>query len=251
MSAALHPLAQAGAAIEARAAVGSLRLREARDDAARPRVAASMIASVDGRVAVRGRSVALGHPADRAMLRELRAGVDAILVGAGTLQAERYANLLDADQRERRAAAGLPEHPLVATISRRLDPALADVPVLAEPDTPVVVYTEAATGDAPPVLAAAAVRFEAGGLTVPAVLDRLAADHGVRAVLCEGGPSLLALLTAAGCLDDLLFTLAPMLVAGDAPTVLHGPVLDPPPRLRLAAVRRGGDHLLLHYEVAR
>jgi riboflavin biosynthesis pyrimidine reductase len=114
----------------------------------------------------------------------------------------------------------------------------------------VLVFTEAAAGDAPPALAAAAVRFEEGGLSVPAVLDRLACEHGVRAVLCEGGPSLLALLTTAGCLDDLLFTLAPMLVAGAAPTVLRGPVLDPPVPLRLAAVRRGGDHLLLHYEVA-
>lgn len=247
MSAALQPLADAGPAIEARAAVEALRLREPLGEGSRPRVVASMIASVDGRVAVHGRSVALGHPADRALLRELRAGVDAILVGAGTLQAERYANLLDPPQRARRAAAGGAEHPVVATVSRRLDPSLASVPVFAEPDTPVVVYTEAA-GELP---GADVHRFAPGELTLTAVLADLAAERGARAVLCEGGPALLALLVAAGCLDDLLFTLAPLLVAGDAPAVLHGPVLDPPAPLRLRAVRRGGDHLLLHYEVVR
>src|SRR5512133_1228594 len=73
----------------------------------RPRVAAAMIASADGRATVAGTSVGLGHPADRALLRELRTAVDAILVGTGTLRAEGYAHLLDDDQRERRAAAGL------------------------------------------------------------------------------------------------------------------------------------------------
>src|SRR4051812_50027327 len=65
-----------------------------------------MIASADGRATVAGRSVALGHPADSPLLRELRTAVDAILVGTGTLRAEGYANLLDDDQRERRGARG-------------------------------------------------------------------------------------------------------------------------------------------------
>jgi riboflavin biosynthesis pyrimidine reductase len=63
----------------------------------RPRVAAAMIASADGRATVSGMSVAHGHPAGRALLRELRTGVDAILVGTETLRAEGYAHLLDDD----------------------------------------------------------------------------------------------------------------------------------------------------------
>jgi riboflavin biosynthesis pyrimidine reductase len=252
VSSALLPLAEAGPALDARAVVASLRLHEPRDGVERPRVLASMIASVDGRVAVRGRSVALGHPADRAMLRELRASVDAILVGAATLRAERYANLLDPDQRERRAAAGLPEHPIVATISRSLSDALADVPIMAEPGTPVHVYSEAPPAELPARGARVSVhRFDPGGLTPAAVLEHLAAECGVRTVLCEGGPRLLALLVANGCLDDLLFTLSPLLIAGDAAGMLAGPELDPPRALRLRAVRRAADHLLLHYEAPR
>ena len=70
-------------------------------------------------------------------------------------------------------------------------------------------------------------------------------------MLCEGGPTLLRRLVEAGCLDDLLLTLAPMLVAGDEPPPLAGAVLDPPAGLELASVHRAGDHLVLHYAVAR
>src|SRR5205823_3699071 len=111
----------------------------------RPRVAAAMIATADGRAAIAGRSVALGHPDDRALLRELRTGADAVLAGSATMAAERYANLLDADQRAHRAAAGEPEHPLVVTVSRRMDLPL-DIPLLGEAGVPVLVFTES---DAP------------------------------------------------------------------------------------------------------
>jgi riboflavin biosynthesis pyrimidine reductase len=225
--------------------VAGLGLREERDRGARPRVVAAMIATVDGRAAVEGRSVALGHPADRALLRELRTGADAILVGTPTLKAERYATLLDADQRERRVAAGMAEHPLVATISRTLELPL-EVPLLHEPGREIVVYTESAA-PAPEVGGALeAVRFAPGTLTLPAVLADLGA-RGVRGVLCEGGPSLLRHLVAQGCLDDVLLTVAPLLVAGDAPSILEGAALEAPARLTLREVHRADDHVFLHY----
>ena len=130
--AALRPLTDTSTGWSARKVVRGLGLREPRaQPARRPRVVASMIASADGRAAVQGRSVGLGHPADRALLRELRTAVDAILVGAGTLRAERYANLLDEEQRTHRLAGGLEPEPVVATVSRRLD-LPTDIPLLAE-----------------------------------------------------------------------------------------------------------------------
>jgi hypothetical protein len=73
----------AAAVVDALGLGGSVATRNGR-----PRVAAAMIASADGRAAVAGTSVGLGHPADSALLRELRTAVDAILVGTGTLGAE-------------------------------------------------------------------------------------------------------------------------------------------------------------------
>jgi riboflavin biosynthesis pyrimidine reductase len=243
----LRPLTDTSTAWSARKVVRALGLRElSADPPRRPRVVASMIASADGRIAVEGRSVGLGHPADRAVLRELRTAVDAILVGTGTLRAERYANLLDVEQREHRAAAGLEPEPIVATISRRLD-LPGDIPLLAEPTARVQVYTEA-EGEVPSQGAWVAVqRFEPGQLTMPAVLEHLRTERGARTILCEGGPRLLREMVAADCVDDLMLTLSPMLVAGDAPTPLGGALLDPPAGLALRDIRRADDHLFLHY----
>jgi riboflavin biosynthesis pyrimidine reductase len=217
----------------------------------RPRVVADMVASVDGRATVQGRSVALGHPADRALLRELRTEADAILVGTGTLAAERYADLLEDEQRARRVAAGRPEHPVVATVSRRLTLPVAEAPVLSQPGVPVVVFTES-DGPAPATGADLdVVRFAPGTLTLAGGLAALA-ERGVRGVLCEGGPGLLRRLVAEGGLDDLLVTVAPLLAGGQAPSILEGDAFTPDPaRLALREAHRADDHLFLHYGLAR
>jgi riboflavin biosynthesis pyrimidine reductase len=235
------------------AGLGLDALVGADDGRARPRVVADMVAAVDGRAAVRGRSVALGHPADRALLRELRTAADAILVGTGTLKAERYASLLDDDQRARRVAAGRPAHPIVATVSRRLDLPVADAPLFMEAGVPIVAFTEAPDAVAAPPVAADldVVRFAPGTLTLARSLESLAA-RGVRGVLCEGGPSLLRRLVVEGGVDDVLVTVAPLLVAGDEPSILEGPTLAPEPaRLTLREVHRADDHVFLHYGLSR
>jgi riboflavin biosynthesis pyrimidine reductase len=242
----LRPLADTSTEWPARKVVRSLGLRENGPYGARPRVVAAMIASIDGRATVDGRSVALGHPADRALLRELRTAVDAILVGTATMRAERYANLLDDDQRARRVDAGLEAQPIVATISRRLD-LPTDIPLLAEPTARVQVYTEAA-GEVPSQGAWVSLhRFAPSELDVPAVLAHLAGERGVRTVLCEGGPLLLREVVAAACLDDLLLTLSPVVAAGDGPPPVRGEALDPPLGMALRAVHRADSHLFLHY----
>jgi riboflavin biosynthesis pyrimidine reductase len=232
----------------AREVVAALGLSEPVAAGARPRVVADMVASVDGRAAVDGRSVALGNLADRALLRELRTAADAVLVGTGTLLAERYASLLDDDQRERRMAEGRPAHPIVATVSRGLRLPVAEVPLFGETGVPIVVFTE--SSEPAPAVAAAltVVRVAPGSLTLDAVLRTLAADFAVRGVLCEGGPTLLRRLVAEDGLDDLLLTVAPLAVGGAGPGILEGGVLGPrPARLTLRDVHRSDDHLFLHY----
>ena len=246
MSATLVPLGADGAERTTADLVAALGLGTGRPDG-RPQVAAAMIAAVDGRATVDGRSSGLGHPADTALLRELRTAVDAILVGPGTLRAERYADLLDDDQRERRTARGLAPEPIVATISRRGDVPV-DIPLFAEARARIQVYTEASAAIIDGRGAEVAVeRLAAGAATPRAALEHLAAERGVRSVLCEGGPTLLRALVAGRCLDHLLQTLAPLIAGGDGPNVLDGDALDPPVRLGLHDVHRAGDHLFMHY----
>jgi riboflavin biosynthesis pyrimidine reductase len=231
--------------VTARVFVAGLDLRPARHGG--PRVVGAMIASVDGHATRDGRAGGLGNPADRALLRELRTAADAVLVGRTTLTTERYATLLDPDQQEWRLAGGRTAQPLVATISRRWS-LLADVPLLKEPDVEVVVYTE---GDVDGNLGDASLqgaRLVALDPPTPAAaVADLAATHGASLIVCEGGPSLLHDLAADGTMTDLVLTVAPLLIAGEGPTILTGAVFDDPPAMTLASAARAGDYLMLHY----
>ncbi len=208
----------------------------------RPRVVAIMIASVDGRATIDGKSTKLGHPEDRALLRSLRADADCVLAGTGTIGAEGYANLLDPPVRAAREAAGRPPHPIVATLSRS-GAVPWEAPVFAEAGVPKVVFS-----GVPLEVPAAATEVSVSSIdSLPRALSFLAASRAVRSVACEGGPGLLRALLAEDLVDDLLLTLAPLLVGGDGPTSLRGEALAPPPRMALRDALRADDHLFLHY----
>jgi riboflavin biosynthesis pyrimidine reductase len=237
----------AGASSDAIGLVSQLGLEELDGELGRPRVVAAMIASADGRAAVEGRAGGLGGPADRAVLRELRCSVDAILIGPTTLVDERYSTLLDSDHRSRRIAAGLSAEPIAATISRRLNPQLAELELFAQPEQRIVVYSES-NG---PLEASGAdltvVRSQPGEMTLAGCLEDLYANRGVRTLLSEGGPTLLRALAAEGLIDDFIFTVSPLLVAGSAPTVLSGEPFEPPLGLQLENVWRSDSFLFLRY----
>lgn len=215
----------------------------------RPRVMGVMVASIDGRAAVEGHAGGLSSPADRTHYRSLRTASDACLVGPTTLVAESYSTLLDPHQRELREALGLPAEPLLATISRRLDPRLAELEIFNIPGRPVRVYTES-DGELGPVTGdVEIVRFAEGELTPAACVADLA-GAGVGLLLCEGGPSLLGALFAGGLVDDLFLTVSARLVGGDAPSIVTAPVFDPPEGMALRSVGRSGEDLFLHYAAA-
>lgn len=246
MSEQFEILSGAGAA-DATELVGQMGLGKRDGQRGRPRVIAAMIASADGRAAVEGRAGGLGSPADRAVLRELRCGVDALLIGPTTLISERYSTLLDANHRERRLAAGLSAEPIAATISRRLNPQLSELELFAQVGQRIVVYTESDQSIEASGAELHVSRSAPGGLTLTGSLEDLYVNHGVRTLLSEGGPTLLRALAAEGLLDDLVFTVSPMLVAGSAPTLLSGEPFDPPLGLQLEAVWRADSFLFLHY----
>ena len=113
---------------------------------ARPYTIVSCAVSVDGYLddASPDRLI-LSGPEDLDEVDELRAGADAILVGAGTIRAD-DPRLLIRDQARvaARAAAGRPPHPLRVTVTAagRLDPAAR---FFTGPGTPLV-YAAAAAG---------------------------------------------------------------------------------------------------------
>ncbi len=214
----------------------------------RPFTIVNFIASIDGRASVNGHSGPLGDEADRELFRALRAQVDAVLVGTGTLATERYGRMIrDPAVRERRRRRGMRPEPLACTVTRRGSLPL-DIPLFFEPEAEVVVFT-GADMDAGEVRAQLdVVRMQQDELTFTAALDYLRAEHGVRALLCEGGPRVFGALVAEGLLDQLFLTISHMFVGGgDAPAISSGVELVAPATMLLEGVLERQGTLFLRY----
>jgi riboflavin biosynthesis pyrimidine reductase len=215
-------------------------------------VALCMVSSIDGAVSVDGLSGGLGGAADLLALSRLRGANDVSIVGAGTVRDERYVPLTGTEQRRRdRAARGLRPVPRIAipTRSGRLDPAL---PIFGDPaEPPLIVAGAQADPAALDALAAVAEihRVATAEVSAEALLDLLA-GLGLTRVLCEGGPRLTQVLLAADRLDEVFVTIAPTLVGGPAPRIVHGAAEAARSMTLVSAFEHGGD-LLLRYRHTR
>ena len=219
----------------------------------RPHLALNMVATADGRITIGGRSGPIGNQADRELFHELRAQVDAVMVGAGTLRTERYGRIVrDPDRRARRAAAGLEEDPLAVVVcaSLALDPQL---PLLQEPDQRVAVITSAEGEIGGTRAQVEYVRsFADGSAPRPIPLApamRELRERGVRTVLCEGGAVLNSALLSEGLVDELFLVIASKLAGGAGPGVVSGSQLDPTIDMRLVSALEAGGDLFLRYRI--
>jgi riboflavin biosynthesis pyrimidine reductase len=155
----------------------------------RPFVAVNFAATVDGRATIGGVSGPIGSAADTEMLVGLRTRFDAVMIGSGTMRAERYSGL-----------------------AKRL------IVVESGPD---------------------------GRADLTALLGSLR-EEGIRALLCEGGPTLHGALQELGLVDELFLTIAPKLVGGEAPRILEG-VLPETAELELAWLLEQDGELFARY----
>src|SRR4051812_49163640 len=72
-----------------------------------PHLLLNMVATIDGRATLSGRSGPISDHADRSLFHGLRTAVDAVLVGAGTVRTERYGRIIaDPERRELRLRRG-------------------------------------------------------------------------------------------------------------------------------------------------
>jgi riboflavin-specific deaminase-like protein len=221
----------------------------------RPYLAINMVATADGRITIGGRSGPIGNQHDRRLFHELRGQADAVLVGAGTARNEHYGRMIrDPERREGRAAAGLDPEPLAIITSARLALDPDEVPLLAEPESRVIVITGA---DGEIENARASIEYvrtqkdeDAGVVPLTAALRDLR-KRGIETVLCEGGPILNATLFQEDLVDELWLVVASKLGGGTGPTSVSGPELDPPRQLELISALEGGGDLFLRYRVTR
>jgi len=220
----------------------------------RPYVLLSCAMSLDGYIDDRSdEPLRLSGAADIDRVDELRAGCDAILVGAGTIRADNPLLLLKSPaRREARIANGAGPDPVrvVLSGSGNLDPAARIFTTGADR---VVYVSSAAVAAARARLAGAADVVAAGDpLRIDAVLADLAA-RGVRRLLVEGGTALHTQFLTAGLADELVLAIAPLFI-GDATAprfVKPGRFpFNPGNRARLAGVTRAGDMAVLRYALS-
>lgn len=218
----------------------------------RPYVAIKLAVSLDGRIAPQGgRRVWLTGPEARAEAHRLRAGFDAILVGANTWKAD---------------------DPML-TARGSVTPRVPPAPVLLDRRGEVDASLRALGGDAGGRAIVATAPGAAGrvaerlggraevvavsvgrrGLDLAALMGVLA-GRGVRGVLCEGGGELAGSLLAEGLADRLYLFVAPVVVGGGGvpafPDVTPGGAEDAAVpfrgwRARLDPERFGNDTLIV------
>jgi 5-amino-6-(5-phosphoribosylamino)uracil reductase len=200
----------------------------------RPYVIASCAISVDGCLDdTSPRRLILSGPEDLDEVDELRASVDAILVGAGTIRADNPRLLLRSPDRvAARVARGLPGHPLRVTLtaSGDLDPAAN---FFTGPGTPLA--------------------YQGADLTLKKVLHDLHAHRDVATVLLEGGARVLADALSQSLADELRLAVAPFFVGDpDAPRFAlpdQYPYTKASP-MRLLGARRLGHVAVLRYQLS-
>ena len=224
-----------------------LRLGD-RARAERPYLALNMVSTLDGKATIEWRTKGLSSELDRRLFHQLRTQVDAVMVGAGTLRAERYGRIAKSEElRERRVSEGLAREPLAIIVSGRLN-LPADLPLLQEPEQEVVIVTRS---DAELPGTAARIEYVRTGDDLPLLMGKLRDERGVRSVLCEGGPTLNFHLLAAGLVDELFLTLGAKLSGGAAAlTIVAGRDLVEPVELGLVWVAEGAGDLFTRWRVA-
>jgi riboflavin biosynthesis pyrimidine reductase/pyrimidine deaminase RibD-like protein len=200
----------------------------------RPYVLLSCAVSADGYLddAAPERLI-LSGAADLDRVDEVRAGSDAILVGAGTIRRDRPRLLVrDPARRAARVARGLPEQPLRVTLTATGD-LDRTAPFFTHP-SPYLVY-------------------EGADLSLAEILGDLG-KRGVSRLLVEGGATVLGEFLAQDLASELHLAVAPFFVADPRAVRLNLPTAQSarseragPGRMTLVDVRRLEDVVVSRY----
>jgi len=179
--------------------------------------------SLDGRIATtNGASRWISGHADIVHTHRLRALFDAIVVGAGTVRA-------DDPQLTTREVSGPSPVRVIVDTNRRLH---ADYRVFREaPETLLLTAPDSAPGTHHGSAEIVRLPRHGEGLDVVVLLEALAA-RGLRRIFVEGGGITVSRFLAAGMLDRLHVTVAPLLLGSGVPAFTLPAVAAPADGLR-------------------
>jgi diaminohydroxyphosphoribosylaminopyrimidine deaminase/5-amino-6-(5-phosphoribosylamino)uracil reductase len=213
-----------------------------------PWVIAKWAQSLDGGLATaEGTSKWISGEESRRRVHRMRARVDAVLTGIGTILADDPLLTARGVHRVRRVARRVVVDPDLRTpASSRL--------VRSAGEAPVTICCARPRADA----AASRLALERAGVEVVeapgerglvdlrACLAHLAGAHGATNVMVEAGPRLLGALMGAGLVDECVVFIAPMLLGAGKRAIETGDplrALADAPRMSLVRARRTGEDL--------
>lgn len=170
-----------------------------------------------------GLSGSISGAADKRVFMETRRLADAVLVGAGTIRAERYKPMgVKPEWQEARAAEGLQPAPRIVIVSGRLDLPWEE-PMFSQSAAPITVATcarvdEQAREDAE--RHAQVVSFGTDAVDLVALVAWMR-EQGLQRIVCEGGEALLDGLVREDLVDEMDLTISPVMAGS-------GYLPDPP-----------------------
>lgn len=221
----------------------------------RPYTAVNMVASLDGKVAVSGKSGSIGSETDRAAMRNLREAADAVIVGAGSLRAEKMSLGVPEQMQAIRHSEGKLRQPLAVVIG-----GLGGLPLkenligFSSENTLVFLPEGAESRKLCQTMSPGSVELmptsSGNSLDLRSVFEHLFQKRGVNFALVEGGPSLNRELFSRSLVDDLFITISPKLLGGPSPTIVEGDPLRTG-NARLLSAHKASDELFLRYRLQR
>jgi riboflavin-specific deaminase-like protein len=217
----------------------------------RPYVLLSAASSVDGYLDdTTTDRLLLSNAEDFERVDEVRASVDAILIGATTMRRDNPRLLVNSEQRRaQRVADGKPAYPLKVSVtaSGDLD---ADLKFWHHGGDKLVFTVDSAADKVRATLGGLADVVSTGPeLDWHQVLDELG-QRGIGRLMVEGGGTIHTQLMALNLADEVHLAIAPLLVGDTAAPKFLGAAAYPggsTARMRLLEARTVGDVVLLRY----
>lgn len=222
----------------------------------RPHVIVNVAMTIDGKIDTTDRKGAtISSTADKLRVDELRASVDAILVGGKTLLTEDPSlTVKSSDLRAQRVKKGLDENPVKVAVLGKANLDLNGNFITKGPARCLIYTTQKTAPEQVHLLEKAGaqvfVRCDES-IDLRDVLQSLF-DQGIRTLMVEGGGTLIAGFFKNNFVDELTVYIAPIIFSGaNAPTLADGSgfsILDSR-RLQLESVKQFDDEggILLHY----